>query len=268
MTADTDHAEIESLLGAYALDAVDPEEAARVGRHLETCPHCRAEVDSAHEVAGRLGTSARVDDAEPLPPGLWDRIAGGLGAPAERAPGPMPGLGGPPEGVGRVAEISHARTRRAGRWASLVAAAAAVAAIAVLGVGLANTSTQLDQARRALSGRGDTGAVRAAMATPARRLVRMDSAEGAQLAEFVVLPDGQGYLVSSSMPSLPSDETYQLWALIGGQPISVGLLGSRPDQAAFTLASTSQASALAVTVEPAGGVTTPDRSPVAKGNLA
>ena len=32
-----------------------------------------------------------------------------------------------------------------------------------------------------------------------------------QLAEFVMLPNGTGYLVKSSMPTLASNETYQLW---------------------------------------------------------
>ena len=96
MTADSDHHQIEALLGAYVLDAVEPDEAARVERHLEGCPRCRAEVDAGREVAGRLGTSARAAGAEPLPPGLWDRIAGGIATSARRPPGPMPGLGAAP----------------------------------------------------------------------------------------------------------------------------------------------------------------------------
>ena len=83
-----------------------------------------------------------------------------------------------------------------------------------------------------------------------------------------MVPDGRAYMVSSSMPALPTDETYQLWGEISGQPISLGLLGSDPKQATFTVASSSVPSALAVTVEPSGGVVTPDRSPVATGTVA
>jgi len=69
------------------------------------------------------------------------------------------------------------------------------------------------------------------------------------------------------MPALPPDETYQLWAIISGRPISMGLLGSRPEQAAFTMASAHTATELAVTVEPSGGVATPTRPPVATGDF-
>ena len=41
-------------------------------------------------------------------------------------------------------------------------------------------------------------------------------------------PDGQGYLVKSDLPTLSSAKTYQLWGVINGQPISLGLLGQAP----------------------------------------
>jgi hypothetical protein len=267
MTEHDAHLRFQELLGAHALDATEPDESAALEGHLAACPRCRDEVDAGREVAGRLATSARVEDAGPLPPGLWDRIAGDLASSPRRVPGPMPGLGAPPErGGAEVIDLSAARRPwRAARLATLAVAAAAVAAIAVLGVDLSSTDHRLGQAQKELSGRGDAAAIAAAMATPAHRLVRLDSAEGVTLAEFVVRADGQGYLVRSSMPALPSDETYQLWAIVSGQPISVGLLGDHPAQASFTLASAAPASELAVTVEPAGGVTTPDRRPVASG---
>ncbi len=64
------HEEIQELLGAYALDAVDPDEAELIERHLEACPRCRAEVEGHREVATMLGNTG--GDA---PDGLWDRIA-------------------------------------------------------------------------------------------------------------------------------------------------------------------------------------------------
>src|SRR5260370_46859 len=78
---------------------------------------------------------------------------------------------------------------------------------------------------------------------------------------------GGGYLVWSRMPQLPVGETYQLWGLIQGRTISLGLLGRRPTEAAFTVAS-SAPSTLLVTVEPAGGVLAPDRAPTASGSVA
>jgi anti-sigma factor RsiW len=64
------HAEITELLGAYALDAVSPEEAAAIEQHLAECPRCRAEVAAHREVAGVLGNLSGT-----APAGLWNRIA-------------------------------------------------------------------------------------------------------------------------------------------------------------------------------------------------
>ncbi|MGH2872076.1 MAG: zf-HC2 domain-containing protein, partial [Solirubrobacteraceae bacterium] len=50
-----DHHEIEELLGAYALDAVDPDERAAVDSHLAECLRCRAEVDRHRQIAAGLG---------------------------------------------------------------------------------------------------------------------------------------------------------------------------------------------------------------------
>ncbi|HEX3947373.1 MAG TPA: anti-sigma factor, partial [Acidimicrobiales bacterium] len=290
MSTDMEHDEIIQLLGPYALDALDPDEAAAVDAHLRDCPRCQAEVDAHREVAAALATGAVVDDAEPLPPGLWDRIADRMGArpasgpidqprvPQFRPPSTVDREGGSeasggavadgrrlhpdgaPDGLGQatveprasVADLSarRARSRRGLRWAAAATAVAAIAAIALLGVNLADSNDQLGQTRAALSAGGSAAAVQAALADPAHHLVRLDSPGGTQLAEFVVVPDGRGYLVSSSMPSLPGDQTYQLWGIIRGQPISLGLLGSNPRQATFTVASSSRPSSLAVTVEP------------------
>ena len=43
--------DIEELLGAYALDAVDPDERRQVEAFLQTSPRARAEVDQHREVA-------------------------------------------------------------------------------------------------------------------------------------------------------------------------------------------------------------------------
>ena len=85
------------------------------------------------------------------------------------------------------------------------------------------------------------------------------------VAEFVVLPNGRGYLVKSELPALPTGETYQLWGLSKDKTISLGLLGSAPRSVAFTLAGAPQPSELGITVEPAGGSVLPTRSMIAAG---
>ena len=103
------HDELISLLGAYALDAVDDAERRAVDEHLEVCADCRAEVARHLEVAAALGTTAvsaapddlwaailgHIDDGpaevpdHPVLPGLADRGVARLSAPA-----PGDGAGG------------------------------------------------------------------------------------------------------------------------------------------------------------------------------
>jgi anti-sigma factor RsiW len=277
------HRLVSELLGAFALDAVDRDEARMVEEHLEECPRCRFEVDQLREVAAAIGNAS-----ERPPDSLWERIAGQLNrGDVERSPLPptIELAGGRIEerrrvlgGRGGSAQPNRRERRRPMRgsprrpWTMVgVGAAAACAALAaVFGVGWSNASGRAGQLQAALAERGTAAAVQAALASPGHRVVVLRSSTGAQLAEFVVRGNGVGYVVRSRMPELPGDETYQLWAEIANQPISLGLLGSKPALGdAFTLGpSVSSARALMVTVEPAGGVVTPDRAPVGTGSLS
>lgn len=141
-------------------------------------------------------------------------------------------------------------------------AAAAVAATAVLSFSLVRTSHQNDRLQAQLG--TNSSSVVAALETPGHMLVNLRTASHAQLAQFVLLPSGRGYLVSSSLPKLKGDNTYQLWGVIGGQAISLGLLGPSPSQATFTVAGNAP-SQLGVTVEPAGGSVIPTTAMLASG---
>jgi hypothetical protein len=47
-------AHVASLLGGYALGALDPDETELVARHIQSCPTCRAELDAYEQAAGLL----------------------------------------------------------------------------------------------------------------------------------------------------------------------------------------------------------------------
>ena len=242
------HIEIEELLGVYALDAVSPEEADTVEAHLRECPRCRAEVEEHREAAAALahvGASA--------PPGLWSRIAAGL----EETP--------PTLDMARVVPL---RPKDRSVPARLVAALAAVAAavIAVLGVQVSNQDDRIDELASALDKRGLDEAVEAALFDEQARRVDLRSGDGQTFAQAVVRPDGEGYLVRHNLPPLADDRTYQVWALLGDRPVSVGVLGSDPGVAPFTMA-VEGVSALAVTAENAGGAAAPTGAPLVSGAL-
>ena len=63
------------------------------------------------------------------------------------------------------------------------------------------------------------------------------------------------------MATLDEASTYQLWAVVGDEIVSVGLLGSDPD--AVPLRIEGDPAVLALTVEVAGGVAVSEADPVA-----
>ncbi len=255
------HEEASELIAAYALDAVDGEEFTELEEHLEVCPRCRAELDGLREVAAAMGNSV-----EPLPEGLWSTIAAGLPErQLDAEPPPMPQL--VPEGRSTFRAAPDGRQRR---WRPSVttttALAVAAAAVAVvLGISLVRADNNVSnlQASAAKSG----GTVTAALRTPGHRLVDLDTSAHAELAQVVVVPSGQGYLVSSKLPPLGAGRTYQLWAVEGNRPISLGLLGRAPIQAAFTMAGSTRPSHLSITAEPSGGSVFPTGPIVATGTV-
>jgi hypothetical protein len=244
------HDEVEELLGAYALHAVDPHERARVEAHLETCPRCRAELREHEAVAGLLGNSG--GDA---PDGLWDRIADAL----EEQPPPM--RIDLPAGQGVVRPLRRRPLRE------VLAAAAAVVAIATLGVVVVRQDDRIDDLQTAMADEGLLRAANAALTDPRASAAVLLSSDGARSARAVLLPDGTGYLMLADLPNLPGDRTYQLWGRTDGGLLSLGLLGDRPDDVmAFHAAG--DVDALAITEEDAPGVVQSSNTPVLAGELS
>ncbi len=266
------HEETVEILATYALDAVEGDEREAVEEHLAGCPRCRTELDGLREVTTALGNSV-----EPLPEGLWSSISSRLPEHHDDEPPPMPRLLQGEEsddddqltpGVrARPTAPAPARGPARGRIATLgVIVVAAAAVVTVLAVSLVHADNQVSQLRTSI-GKAAPSAVVSALEAPGHKVVNLDGTDHHMVAQFVVVPDGRGYLVSSMLPALPADHTYQLWGVIQGRPISLGLLGQNPNQATFTLASSVPASKLAITMEPAGGSVVPARSLVAQGTI-
>ena len=76
--------ELDELLGAYALDAVEDDERRRVEDYLEINPRAAAEVREHREVATMLAYTGME-----APAGLWERIAAELEEPAPRPSGQL-----------------------------------------------------------------------------------------------------------------------------------------------------------------------------------
>jgi anti-sigma factor RsiW len=270
------HAEIQELLGAYALDAVDKETAALVEQHLAECVRCSVEVAQHHEVAGLLANSGGASPAS-----LWDGIASQLDG---SVPPAWEGLAGKLETGGDrvidpVGESLPAdagvvpittRTRR-GQWArraaAVVGAAAAVLAL-VLGLQVHHLDNQVTalQSQPSLS-----SAEQAALRAPSTMVVALrGSGAGpspARAVTVVLTKSGTGFVEAGGLSALPKDRTYQLWGIIGGQTISLGLLGPSPGVIPFSVAGDVAVNAFAITAEHGGGVVHSTNQPVVAGEV-
>jgi anti-sigma factor RsiW len=263
------HDEIAQLLGAFALDAVDPDEAAAIRRHLAECPRCASEVAEHWEVTGLIA-NAGVD----APAELWDRIAARIEASpvGARRPAPLQLTSVPPE-----PRRARGAARRRLVWSGVGTAAAAAVVVAVL---LAVQVGRLDQrvAQLAAASRqtGLTQAVQAALLDPRAHQVTLaatssipatgpgSSGAGGRAAVVVIDPDGSAFVLNTGLPRLASDRTYQLWGVVRGRTVSLGLLGNHPRDVAFTVDPAAPVTTFAVTAEVAGGVVRSAHSPVAE----
>jgi hypothetical protein len=248
----TSHQEIQDLLGAFALDAVDDDERDLIEAHLAGCPRCRAEVATHRETAALLAHGG-----DRAPEGVWARITANLEeAPPDLAP---------------MASLDDARERRSRRSISMRAAAAmgavAAALTAFFGWRIGVQDERLDRVRAELEEiavqDGLRRAATAALADTGAEQVRLASFDGRTGVHVVRLPDGTGFAVADGLPPLPADRTYQLWALRQDAKISLGLLGQDPDVAPFQMVG--PVLGYAITDEAAGGVKESTQSPVVLG---
>ena len=242
----TDPFEMDELLGAYALDAVDDEERRAVEDYLLANPRARAEVQQHREVATMLAWSGM--DA---PDGLWERIAGSID---QRDVAPESTLGS-------VISLGDRRSRGAVRAVAFwVLASAAAAIIAVVAIKVSGSDTSSSNAR------GLEGSVAAAMADPASKEAQLISATAGSLkVRAVVDAQGHGYLLGDSLDELDESRTYQLWGQVNGQLVSLGLLGARPGIEAFTVSG--NVTLLVITDEAQGGVVQSVQVPIVAGAL-
>ncbi len=260
-----DHTQAAELLGAYALDAVEPHEAAAIEQHLEVCPRCRDELRGHREVVGLLANAG-----EEAPEGLWDRVVAGITADSGSRETPLSLRVVPGPGPGDGAALPLVRHRRWSKSGSLLglAAAASVVVVALLGVQvvrLQERTNHLSGEVASMSGQPTMAAVQRAVHTPGAKVVALAPPAGGQAAlEAVILPGGQGYLFDAKLAPLSPAQTYQLWGVVGDQKISYGVLGATPAPVTAFRAS-SGVQALAVTAEVAGGVVTSTARPVAVG---
>jgi anti-sigma-K factor RskA len=164
--------------------------------------------------------------------------------------GPTP----PPELKDRI--LAQARAERPNvvpirprrNWTAPLAAAAAIAAAAAVALGVwgATRSTGSDPLTSVLS-------------QPGARLVPI-GAHGS----VAVAPSGDAAL-ALAVPRAPQGKTYEAWVIRGGKATPAGLFAGRNGTSVLTVkVPVRSGSAVAVTLERAGGVSQPTKMPVAQ----
>jgi anti-sigma-K factor RskA len=227
--------DLHDLTAAYALDALDADEAKAYEAHLAQCEPCREELSSLSESATALAWAV---DAPPPPAALRERIL--AAAAAERT------------------NVVPLPTRRP--WlVRATSAVAAVAACTAVGLGVWATSLSHSVNRERAARAADAGAL-AILSDPASRRVALDGGNGI----VAVDRSGDGVLVVDRLAPAPSGKTYEAWVIPpGGAATAAGLFEGGGDTTVVRLArSVAHGSMVAVTVERAGGVDSPTHQPV------
>jgi anti-sigma-K factor RskA len=247
--------ELDALLGAYALDALDGEERALVEEYMQHNPRARAEVDELRESAAALAL-APVGDLR-APDGLWEKISASIADDEQDTAAPI--------SLDAQREKRRTLVRRAGAF---IAVAASIAVV-FLAVQVVSLGGQLDDAKEPGAASASAAFEKAASVDGARE-VALVPPQGAEVARVVLLPDGTGYLKNDGMRPLDADQTYQLWALTGDPDkptvISAGVLGADPKAVAFQAGG--DVHGFALTVEDAPGVVSSEQPAYASATLS
>jgi anti-sigma-K factor RskA len=226
--------EIHELTAGYALDALDPAEREVFERHLADCDRCQEELASFWEVTSALAVAA---DSRAPSAGLRDRIL--ADARAEKQ---------------TVVSIDSRR-----RVPPALAAITAIAAAVAIGLGIYSISLggQLDDTKAALTAQQSAAAV---LADPSATAVALQSGAG----RLVVAGGGSAVLVLDDLAAAPAGMTYQAWVVNGQTPVSAGIFDTTDKRAIVPIPQpVPDGAVVAVTVEKAGGATSPSLPPLA-----
>jgi anti-sigma factor RsiW len=218
---------LHDLTAAYALDALDAEDARAYEEHLARCPRCRDDLASFSETAGALAYAV---DAPAPPPELRARI---LQNAARERP--------------NVVSLRP-------RWVAPLAAAAALAACAAIALGLwaASLAGKLDSRDEALARQNRVAEI---LASPGARKVSF--ARGT----LVVDRDGRAALVIRDLKKAASGKTYEAWVADGGAPEAAGLFDGGRAVATPLERPVAAGARVMVTEEKDGGVDAPTQTP-------
>jgi anti-sigma-K factor RskA len=257
---------IEELIDLYALGALEPDEMALVEEHLAQSPRARALLAESKQVVAALAWTPEQHDP---PAGAYERFRQRVAPtaattqaapqrvtspPAPAAPGFWPRL--------------RALFAPQQRWGLAFAAVMLVIALGVGGWNLSLRRQVIDLSASATQYRELT----ALLSEPATRLVALKGDGQTARTQLLINPERhQGYLVTAGLTALPANQSYQLWMISDGHPLSMGVFATDAQgNAAVLMANLPAAGSqnlFGITIEPAGGSEQPTSTPILLGEL-
>lgn len=255
------HAEFLQQVDAYALGALDPDQARAMEAHLAeggAHPECESALRRARETVGALAADLRA--VEP-PARVWQAISASIRGASPSSTGPR-------------------RVRRLPGWAYGLAAAALL--LLILGALRLRAVTSAEELARATAAQCARDLADAhldllrkedalkLLVEPGTQVVSLAPSPGTptHTGTGVVLfhPRGRALLVGQRFASDPTRD-YELWIIRDGHPVAAGLLPAGPDGQVFTdvrpeLLARGRPAAFAISVEKKGGETDAPKGPV------
>jgi anti-sigma-K factor RskA len=233
----TDRDRLHDDLAAFALGALDGEEATRLELHIEHCDECRERLGWLRPAVDQL--PAAVPQLEP-PPRLREGLLATVRAEATPA--------------FEASEAPAREPRRRQRFGILLRPAMAIAAVALIALGVAAGY---------LARGGDEPS------EPASELVAAERLANVPASATLERHGNSATLHVHQLPDLEAGEVYEVWVQRAGvmEPSSTFAVTSDGNGAAAIPGPLDGASAIFVTTEPRGGSQRPTGEPLLKAPL-
>jgi anti-sigma-K factor RskA len=261
------HQEYADAIAAYALHALDAAEARALEAHLSACAECRAELAELQRAVSGIGLNsiaeeppadlrAKIVDRAQLTRGT--RSARSLTSDKPSSSAIVPWM---------IAAASIALVAATGFYSLMQRqqTADALAAKAAADARVASMQRQLD---------GLTERIAVLSAPDAIQIKLAGQPDAPKASASVVMSPTKGMVLTAvNLPQLAAGKIYQLWVVTKQAPVSIGTFevaadGSVTGTMPLTPGASTDPVAIAVTIEPAGGVPAPTGPKVLVGMLA
>ena len=256
-------ADLHTLVGAFALDALDPVERNEFEEHLGFCDACRQEAGELSATAARLGSVAELQPSAAMRARVLDAVS--------RTPQHRP----------TVVPLQPPPARRA---PAVLLVAAAAAAVLGIGVGVQQYQQNQDLQTQQLAVDRENQELRSQQVAAARenamiaevlaaedKVVRDSRTDTGLALTVVTTPQSDNAVVSmGDFPQLPEGRTFQVWRVSGDEPDSAAVIGQADldNDGVTLLIDAGDADAVAVTEEPTGGSEQPTTDALVAVDLA